>query len=173
MNDLFWNKSSTFEDLIFLDICKQTKSKYGLNSLICVKNSIKFEDLMSWVCYAFGDVSYLVLLSRLFCFWPCFSLFLFCPCFLCLALFSYFSSIGLVLPFFIFWPCFPIFPILACLPYFSLFRCAMLHRVVCRHFLSVNGPRNRLLLQYKHQTASFLLYQKMGGIGDWGLIFAL
>ena len=120
MNDLFWKKSSTFEELIILDICKQTKSKYGLDSLICLKNSIKF-DLMPWVCSAFGDASYLVLLSRLFCFWPCFSLFLFCPCFLCLALFSYFSSFGLVFPFFFAWPCFPIFPLLALSSHFSSF----------------------------------------------------
>ena len=172
MNDLFRNKSSAFEDLINI-IWKQTKLKYGLDSLICLKNSITFEGLMP---FAFGDVSYLVLLSQLFCFWPCFSSFLFWPCFpffLCLSLFSHFSSFGLVLLFFLFWPCFPIFPILATFSLFFLFRCAMLHRVVCRHFLSVNGPRNRLLLHYKHQTAPFLLYQKMGGIGDWGLIFAL
>ena len=89
------------------------------------------------------------------------------PFFLCLSLFSHFSSFGLALPFFLFWPCFPIFPILATFSLFFLFRCAMLHRVVCRHFLSVNGPRNRLLLHYKHQTASFILCQK--NRRDWWL----
>ena len=164
MNDLFWKKSSTFEDLIILDICKQTKLKYGLDLLKLKElNKIwRLNALCLWRCFLFGPIFpiYSLLLALFFQF----------PL---LFLFSHFSSFGLVLPFFLFWSCFPIFLILAMFSLFFLFRCAMLHRVVCRHFLSVNGPRNRLLLQYKHQTASFLLYQKLGGIGDWGLIFAL
>ena len=126
-----------------------------------------------WSCFpdysAFGHVFPFSSFALVFFAWPCF------PIFPLLALFSHFSLLGLVFLFFLYWPCPPIFHLLAlfshfsyfaCFPYFSLFRCAMLHRVVCRHFLSVNGPRNRLLLHYKHHTASFLLYQKMGGIGD-------
>ena len=142
MNDLFWKKSSTFEELIILDICKQTKSKYGLDSLICLKNSIKF-DLMPWFCSAFrrcflfvpafpiflllamffpfpllalfSHFSLLSLVFLFFLFWPC------PPIFHLLTLFSHFSLLGLVFPFFFAWPCFPIFPLLALSSHLSSF----------------------------------------------------
>ena len=82
--------------MIILDLCKQTKSKYGLDSLICLGNSIKFKEL------GLGSVLPLAMLPILSCF----------PIIPILALFSHFS---------LFYPCFPIFPILGCIPYFSYF----------------------------------------------------
>ena len=58
----------------------------------------------------------------------------------------------------------------SCFPYFSFLRtlffpifpgwCAMLRGVVCGHFLSANGARNRLLLQYTHPTVQLSIVQK-------------
>ena len=100
MNDLFWKKSSTFEDLIILDICKQTKLKYGLDLLKLKElNKIwRLNALCLWRCFLFGPIFpiYSLLLALFFQF----------PL---LSLFSHFSYFDLVFPFFLFWPCFPYF----------------------------------------------------------------